>query len=123
MPTDLIIEAIKIFLEENFCEFCNKYFKVNNSTAIGPCHSCDFVDIFVGELDDALVQKLEDEEIERTEWTIFHDDRWDTLLDDQFLQEEGREEDEVTGLTRNDHGDFVRGLARENREDFIFQQR
>ena len=77
----------------------------------------------MGELDDALVQKLEDEEILRTEWTIFHDDRWDTLLDDQFLQEEGREEDEVTGLTRNDHGDFVRGLARENREDFIFQQR
>ena len=31
--------------------------------------------------------------------------------------------DEVTGLTRNDHGDFVQGLARENREDFFFQQR
>ena len=31
--------------------------------------------------------------------------------------------DEVTGLTRNDRGDFVRGPARENRENLIFRPR
>ena len=28
--------------------------------------------------------------------------------------------DEVTGLTKNNHGNFVRGPARENCEDLIF---
>ena len=41
VPTDLIIEALEICLEKNFCEFCNDYFKVNSGTAMGPCHSCD----------------------------------------------------------------------------------
>ena len=31
--------------------------------------------------------------------------------------------DKVTGLTRNSEGDFVRGPAREHREDFIFRPR
>ena len=31
--------------------------------------------------------------------------------------------DEVTGLTKNNNGDFVRGEARENRENFIFRPR
>ena len=31
--------------------------------------------------------------------------------------------DEVTGLTKDDRGEFVRGPARENREDFIFRPR
>ena len=31
--------------------------------------------------------------------------------------------DQVTGLTKDIHGDFVRGPARENRENFIFRPR
>ena len=31
--------------------------------------------------------------------------------------------DEVTGLTKNDSGEFVRGPARQNREDLIFRPR
>ena len=31
--------------------------------------------------------------------------------------------DEVTGLTNNNCGEFVRGPARENRENFIFRPR
>ena len=31
--------------------------------------------------------------------------------------------DEVTGLTKDNSGDFVRGPAREQREDFIFRPR
>ena len=53
---------------------------------MGPCHACDYCDIFVGELDDDLVQKLADENIEHTPWKIFRDDGWLILLDaDQDL--------------------------------------
>ena len=62
LPTDLIIDALTFCLEENFCEFCNEYFKVNSGTAMGPCQSCDYTDCFVGELDDKLVEKLEAEQ-------------------------------------------------------------
>ena len=37
-----------------------------------------------------------------------------------FPKEVNQIMDEVTGLTKNSSGDFVRGPARENREDFIF---
>ena len=52
---------------------------MNSGTAMGPCHSCDYADIFVGELDDNLVSKLEAENIEHTAWKIFRDDSWDIL--------------------------------------------
>ena len=80
LETDLIIEALTICLEENFCEFCGDYFKVNSGTAMGPCHSCDCADIFVNELDEHLVEQLEQENIEHTEWTIFRDDGYDVLI-------------------------------------------
>ena len=63
LPTDMIIKALKICLEENFCEFCGEQFKVNSGTAMGPFHSCDYADIFMSELDDSLVQKMADENI------------------------------------------------------------
>lgn len=79
LPTDLIIEALQICLEENFCEFCGEHFKVNSGTAMGPCHSCDYADCFMAELDDKLVEELRIENIEHTQWTIFRDDGWDIL--------------------------------------------
>ena len=81
LPTDLIIDALEICLEENFCEFCGDHFKVNSGTAMGPCHSCDYADCFMADLDDKLVEQLETENIEHTEWTIFRDDGWDILID------------------------------------------
>ena len=47
---------------------------------MGPCHSCDYVDIFMGELDDKLVDKMEEEDISHTDFKIFQDDSWDILL-------------------------------------------
>ena len=209
------------------CDYCGTYYKVNSGTSMGPCHSCDYADIFVGVLDDKFVQKLEDENIDHTAWKIFRDDGWDILLNadedlrkflealdplhpnikwyvkassaennhaleyldltiyiidgkietdlfakdipiflsrkschpdhvfksvvksagirlnmncstDKFLWDRKNEYsryffasfykpkevnsimDEVTGLTKNNHGDFVRGPARENCEDLIF---
>ena len=47
---------------------------------MGPCHSCDYVDIFMGELDDKLVRRMEEEDIQHTAFRIFRDDSWDILL-------------------------------------------
>ena len=53
---------------------------------MGPCHSCDYCDIFVGELDEDLVENMETHNIEHTQWTVFRDDGWDVLLNaDQDL--------------------------------------
>ena len=46
--SQLIIDALTICLEENFCEFCGQYYQVNHGTAMDPAHSCDYSDIFVG---------------------------------------------------------------------------
>ena len=35
LPTDLIIDALTICLEENFCEFCGEHYKVNHGTGMG----------------------------------------------------------------------------------------
>ena len=201
-----------------------------NGYGMGPCHSCDYVDIFMNELDVDLVQKLADDNVEHTAWKIFRDDSWDILLKadedlpkfiehlknlhrsiewdirtssaknnhalehlylkiyiierkfetdnfakdipiflprkschpdhvfksvvksagirlnlncsmDSFLwnrkveytryflasfykpKEVNRIMDEVTGLTKNDSGEFVRGPARQNRENLIFRPR
>ena len=230
LPTELIIEALTICLEDNFCEFCGSYYKGNSGSQMGPAHSCDYCDIFVGELDEDLVENLETNNIEHTQWTVFRDDGWDVLLNadqdlpkfeeileglhpnikwdvrtssaednhalehldltiyiingkletdifakdipiylsrkschpihvfksvvkstairlnqncslDNFLWERKSEYsryfyaslykpkevdqimDENTGLTKNERGDFVRGPARENRENFIFRPR
>ena len=47
---------------------------------MGPCHSCDYVDIFMGELDEKLVEKMDEENIPHTGFKIFRDDSWDILL-------------------------------------------
>ena len=80
LSTNFIIEALEICLEDNFCEFFGEYFIVNSGTAMGPCHSCDYADCFVDELDCKLVDTLTTENIEHTQWTIFRDDGWDILV-------------------------------------------
>ena len=59
---DCILEALDISLNLN----CSKYedskgdtifARPIHGTAMGPCHSCDFVDIYMGELDKKLAEK------------------------------------------------------------------
>ena len=51
-------------LEQNVREFCGKFYKPNSGTAMGPCHSFDYVDCFMGELDDKLVDMMEEASID-----------------------------------------------------------
>ena len=63
-------------MEENICEFLERYFCPNTGTATGPPHACDFADIFMGELDKVMGEKLEEANVENIGWTIYRDDGW-----------------------------------------------
>ena len=80
LPTNLILELTKICLEENSCEFLERFFKPNSGTATGPPHACDFCDVAMAPLDEMVVQVLEERGVLNTGWTLFRDDGWLVLL-------------------------------------------
>ena len=80
LPTELILDLGKICCEENACEFLGRFFSQIRGTSTGPPHACDFVDIFMGELDKRIVQQMEEKNIDSTDWTVFRDDGWLALL-------------------------------------------
>ena len=67
-------------MDENTCEFLGHFYCPNSGTATGPPHACDFADIFMGELDEKMVKKLDESEVEHTGWTIYMDDGWIVAL-------------------------------------------
>ena len=79
LPTNLLLELTKICLEENCCEFLDRFFKPNSGTATGPPHACDFCDEAMGPLDEMVVQQLEEKGVVNTGWTRFRDDGWVVL--------------------------------------------
>ena len=54
----------------------DKFYCPNSGTATGPPHACDYVDIFMGELDKMVVERLEEREVNTTDWTLYRDDGW-----------------------------------------------
>ena len=57
-----IIEALDISLKNNVCSYTDGEGRItiaapNKGTAMGPCHACDYVDVFMGELDKQLVNE------------------------------------------------------------------
>ena len=80
LPLQFIMELGEICVEENACEFLGRFFCPNCGTATGPPHACDFADIFMGELDQEIVQEFSRRDIETTGWTIYRDDGWTVAL-------------------------------------------
>ena len=70
------MDLAQICVDENTCEFLDQYFCPNCGTATGPPHACDFADIFVAELDDKVAERLVEEEVQTTGWTVYRDDGW-----------------------------------------------
>jgi hypothetical protein len=81
LPLQFIMELGQICVEENACEFLGRFFCPNCGTATGPPHACDSADIFMGELDQEIVQELDRRGIETTGWTLYRDDGWMVALD------------------------------------------
>ena len=76
LPKEFIIELGTICVEENSCEFKERFYCPNTGTATGPPHACDYVDIFMGELDKVVVDKLVERGVDTTDWTLYRDDGW-----------------------------------------------
>ena len=98
LPTLCIMEALQIVLDNNVCQYTdgdNKtiYASPNHGTAMGPAHSCDYVDVFMGELDVKLVDSSPvplissllpveaQQEARSLDWSRFRDDGITLLLD------------------------------------------
>ena len=57
--TDCVLEALDIALTNSACEYSDRTTSTcarpNGGTAIGPSHSCDYVEVYMSELDRKLV--------------------------------------------------------------------
>ena len=78
LPLQFVMELGQICVEENACEFLDRFFCPNCGTATGPPHACNFANIFLGELDLEIVQQRR--EVETTGWTLYRDDGWMVAL-------------------------------------------
>ena len=90
VPTNCIMEALSISLDNNAAQFTDAnstiYAKPNHGIAMGPPHACDFVDIFMGKLDEKLVEECPipllsdlsptptDPNSKKLNWSRFRDD-------------------------------------------------
>eukprot|EP00745_Piridium_sociabile_P020923 TRINITY_DN32272_c0_g1_i5.p1 TRINITY_DN32272_c0_g1~~TRINITY_DN32272_c0_g1_i5.p1 ORF type:complete len:867 (+),score=134.27 TRINITY_DN32272_c0_g1_i5:352-2601(+) len=62
VPDDCVIEGLKIALNQNCSQYTDGegntvFAKPNHGTAMGPCHACDFVDVYMGNLDIKLTKE------------------------------------------------------------------
>jgi len=96
--SDCIMEALQICLDCNCCIFTTGDGKShlrmpNHGTAMGPCHACDYVDVFMGFLDEktvkdspvpllsSLISSTADTPTCSLNWSRFRDDGITFLLD------------------------------------------
>ena len=110
VPAECVLEALTLSLENNAAKYtndtCTIFAKPNHGIAMGPPHACDFVDIFMGQLDNKLVEScpvplladispnpITDQE-KTLSWSRFRDDAITILPDSndapafgKFLQE------------------------------------
>ena len=100
---DCVIEALQICLNCNICKFTTGDGKThlrmpNRGTAMGPCHACDYVDVFMGELDKKTVSSSPvplitsllplnaREQNADLDWSRFRDDGIIFLKDDSHVE-------------------------------------
>ena len=100
IPKDCIVEALEIALNNNSCEYTDGEGKrtnaaPNSGTAMGPCHACDYVDVFMGQLDEKLVAESPvpllsslqgqqgNKELSYLDWSRFRDDGFSILPNEE----------------------------------------
>ena len=59
--TECVVQALDLALTNNVCSYTDGEGTTivaapNKGTAMGPCHACDYVDVFMGELDTKIVE-------------------------------------------------------------------
>ena len=101
IPTECIIEALSLCLSRNTCRYTAEdgnegFFFPCKGTAMGPCHACDYVDVFMGELDKLCVNNSPvpllsslispDERDQKLDWSQFRDDGITFLLKQENVE-------------------------------------
>ena len=102
IDTKCITEALSIALDNNVCKYTDgqiiTYARPNQGTAMGPNHACDYVDVFMSELDDKLVlecpvpllSSLMPENVREKhkslDWSRFRDDGFTILPDERDIE-------------------------------------
>ena len=88
---ECIVQALDLALTNNVCSYTDGEGSTivaapNKGTAMGPCHACDYVDVFMGELDTQLVNNSpvplltstlpteQRDELTSCDWSRFRDD-------------------------------------------------
>ena len=103
IPTPCIIEALQLCLEHNVCTYTfgngsTTIAKPCQGVALGPCHACDYVDIFMHTIDKKLVETSpvpllsslrtaasSPDEPRTLDWSRFRDDGITLLLHENDL--------------------------------------
>ena len=101
IPIDCVLEALQIVLNNNYCSYtdsfgCTVFARPNRGTAMGPSHSCDYVDVFMGELDKKLTQTiripmlsslstLQDQD-KTLDWNRYRDDGFAILTNEKHVE-------------------------------------
>ena len=72
-PTDTIIEALKLVLENNVSFFNNRVYKQISGTAMGPSHACSYADLAMSVFDNMVTENMDYESVLLL-WSRFRDD-------------------------------------------------
>ena len=118
--TDCVLEALDIALTNNTCVYSDEttstYARPNRGTAMGPSHACDYVDVFMSELDKKLVSTCPvpllsslvphhlQEQYRYLDWSRFRDDGFALLLDSEHIQP-------VTECLQSLHPPNIKGIV------------
>ena len=77
MSPEYTVDGLRICLECNTIKFKDKFYRPCRGVAMGACHSCDFSDIWVGD----LTQKhLDTCTVDTLKFSIYRDDGFDILM-------------------------------------------
>ena len=99
---ECVVEALKLTLNNNVTAFTDgeghtTYAKPNHGTAMGPSHACDYVDIFMGELDEMIVNQSpipllsslaptnSATDLKSLDWSRFRDDGFTIIPDESYV--------------------------------------
>ena len=76
MSADFITEGLKLCTLCNCVQFKGKFYIPCKGCAQGPCHACDFTDIWIGSI---IEKHIESSNIDSVLFSIYRDDGRDIL--------------------------------------------
>ena len=77
MSAEYTVRGLKICLECNTVKFKNKFYRPCRGVAMGACHSCDFSDIWVGDITQKHIDTCP---VDTLKFSIYRDDGLDIII-------------------------------------------